>query len=431
MPDPAWRQFERKIAAAFSEAGMKAQMDVLVAGVRTTHRIDVLVDVGIGVGPRRLWIIESKKHRRDIEKHVVMTLRSVVEDIGAERGFVVSETGFQPSAVAAAAVTNITLCTIDALRCELTPARQQHGYRELEARLINLRLRLRNLNGDSVYPQSQDPGDLFSGAVNWKQWLHWNTSTAATVDGLAGARLGHWPATAGLGPQRFASAGGEVLYAEDPDRFLTIAAERTDAAERWVDAAERWLAVSPDDSAANETYRGLSTDLLNDFVVASARAREPDKPAGPTFDEGALVSEMLARPTVAIGYVHDYLDPEPDPEFEVTIWDRSLYFKLDNGRFASVDAAHWDQYSVHPRRLIFVDPENHVSKISTHESNLGRLRQLVFLADTAGVEVALELEFEAVVLYVWADQGTPRSVTYSVEGFPGELADCRPSRELR
>jgi hypothetical protein len=63
-------------------------------------------------GVEQLWLIECKSWKRPIPKERLLTFRSVVEDTGADRGLLFSETGFQAGAVSAARNTNVILTSL-------------------------------------------------------------------------------------------------------------------------------------------------------------------------------------------------------------------------------------------------------------------------------------------------------------------------------
>lgn len=102
----AWRQYQEDAAAFFRSLGMDVQTDVTVQGVRTTHDIDVLVK-SRHVGFEVTWIVECKCWRTPVNKLHVLALREIVADTGADRGILLSESGFQIGAKEAAALTNV------------------------------------------------------------------------------------------------------------------------------------------------------------------------------------------------------------------------------------------------------------------------------------------------------------------------------------
>lgn len=79
-------------------------------GVRAKHEIDVHVKFHRS-GIECTWIVECKLWKTKVPKEKVMALKSIVDDVGADRGIIVSEEGFQSGAFDAVRDTNITLVT--------------------------------------------------------------------------------------------------------------------------------------------------------------------------------------------------------------------------------------------------------------------------------------------------------------------------------
>ena len=101
-----WQEYQEEVAAFFRSLGLEAETNVTVKGVRTTHDIDVLVK-SRHVGFTVVWIIECKHWKRRVTKLHVLALREIVADLGADRGILLSEGGFQSGAIEAAALTNV------------------------------------------------------------------------------------------------------------------------------------------------------------------------------------------------------------------------------------------------------------------------------------------------------------------------------------
>lgn len=70
------------------------------------------------------WIIEAKFWKTKVPKEKVQALRTIVDEIGADKGFIISEVGFQSGALEAAQNTNIVLYTFDELVLNSTNAIQ-------------------------------------------------------------------------------------------------------------------------------------------------------------------------------------------------------------------------------------------------------------------------------------------------------------------
>jgi restriction system protein len=92
--DPDWRRYQEDVAQFFRELGLSAQTNVTINGVRTKHDVDVLVESTYkGISIR--WIVECKSWKRPVPKLNVLALRTIIEDVGADRGFLMNEAGYQ------------------------------------------------------------------------------------------------------------------------------------------------------------------------------------------------------------------------------------------------------------------------------------------------------------------------------------------------
>lgn len=109
-----WYNFQEEICLHFNSIGARAETNVTKQGIRTKHDIDVLVQAEY-LGQSLLWVIEAKKWKTNINKLHVLALRTILDDIGADKGFIISEKGFQSGAVEAAKNTNIKLITFQGL----------------------------------------------------------------------------------------------------------------------------------------------------------------------------------------------------------------------------------------------------------------------------------------------------------------------------
>ncbi|WP_446439985.1 restriction endonuclease [Pseudomonas sp. 910_21] len=101
-----WKQYQENTAIYFRSLGLEASTDVTVHGVRTNHDIDVLVK-SHHAGFNITWIVECKLWKTPVNKLHVLALREIVSDLGADRGILPSETGFQSGAIEAANLTNV------------------------------------------------------------------------------------------------------------------------------------------------------------------------------------------------------------------------------------------------------------------------------------------------------------------------------------
>jgi hypothetical protein len=106
-----WKGYQEEAASFFRSLGLDASTDVTVTGVRTSHDVDVLVK-STHVGFEIIWIVECKQWKTRVSKLHVLALREIVLDVGADRGILLSEAGFQNGAVEAATLTNVKVTSL-------------------------------------------------------------------------------------------------------------------------------------------------------------------------------------------------------------------------------------------------------------------------------------------------------------------------------
>lgn len=152
-----WQEYQEEVSAFFRSLGLDATTNHSVRGVRTSHDIDVFVrshHVGFDV----IWIVECKHWSTPVTKLHVLALREIVTDVGADRGILLCETGFQSGALEAATLTNVHATSLSALRgtasAELTAMR----LRELFDRAESCGVRYWNIPKDARIEAGLRPG---------------------------------------------------------------------------------------------------------------------------------------------------------------------------------------------------------------------------------------------------------------------------------
>ena len=105
-----WREYQEAVAEVFRNLGCSAEVDKTVEGARGTHDIDVYVTFE-KFGYQCRWIIECKLWSTPVDRSAVLTLQSIAQNVGADRGLIFSESGFQSGAQTAAQNTNVLLQT--------------------------------------------------------------------------------------------------------------------------------------------------------------------------------------------------------------------------------------------------------------------------------------------------------------------------------
>ncbi len=111
----AWHDYQEQAAEFFRTLGMDANVDERLEGARGQHDVDVVVRE-TRVGIEQLWVVECKLWRRSVDKEPVAALVHIAQDVGADRGIMLSEKGFQPGAIRLALSSNITLTSLADLK---------------------------------------------------------------------------------------------------------------------------------------------------------------------------------------------------------------------------------------------------------------------------------------------------------------------------
>lgn len=106
-----WSEYQKKAAEFFSSLGLTTSIELKVEGARGVHAVDVYVS-GSYEGIPFNWVVECKAWKINVPKEKVMSLFSIVQDLGADRGFLLSEVGFQSGALLASRNSNITLTSL-------------------------------------------------------------------------------------------------------------------------------------------------------------------------------------------------------------------------------------------------------------------------------------------------------------------------------
>lgn len=139
-----WEKYQENTAEYFRSLGLDARTDVSVKGVRTSHDVDVYVTSHFD-GFDVIWIVECKHWQKPVNKLHVLALREIVTDIGADRGILLSESGFQSGAFEAAQMTNVQLASLTELKINSSNTIYSMRLRELLDRVLLCKDRYWNL----------------------------------------------------------------------------------------------------------------------------------------------------------------------------------------------------------------------------------------------------------------------------------------------
>ncbi|GAA1256427.1 hypothetical protein GCM10009677_03220 [Sphaerisporangium rubeum] len=242
---PAWDDYQEKVASFFRSIGLEATVKVTLQGVRTSHEIDVVVRSS-HVGFDLMWLVECKYWQRRVSKLHVLGLREIVSDTGADRGIIMSESGFQSGAADAAHLTNVQLTSLADLSVSASGAVGMAQLRMINERMDFCRDRYWSLKkADRIKYKLRTDGMV----KGYEGWMIIGAVDAA----LSAAFRGAFPVTYSQVYGAIASLGGVVrnwvpqeydLVANTPVELCVILEPEVAELERRLDVAEAAMRLS-------------------------------------------------------------------------------------------------------------------------------------------------------------------------------------------
>lgn len=109
IPD-TWQDLQNQVAQILEECGFNVEVEKTVSTARGEVELDVYAEETIR-GRKYSIAVEGKHWKNRIPQNVIHGFRTVVADIGANSGYIVSLNGFQSGAFSAADLTNLELIT--------------------------------------------------------------------------------------------------------------------------------------------------------------------------------------------------------------------------------------------------------------------------------------------------------------------------------
>jgi hypothetical protein len=174
-------------AAYYRDLGLNAETDVTMEGVRGQHDIDVAVR-GDRPGVEFLWIVECKLWNRRVPKSAVATLSSIVHDVGADRGIILSNSGFQAGAPMMATKNNITLTSLEEL---LTDTNEEYVEYQCAVRMKRCQAIIDAVEASGLYERI--PGGHV--AIFDQPSLGFDSRAGVLKTAIEQAATGDWPVT--------------------------------------------------------------------------------------------------------------------------------------------------------------------------------------------------------------------------------------------
>jgi hypothetical protein len=195
-----WEEYQENSAQFFRGLGMNAITNKAVQGVRSVHKVDVLVTTE-RPWLKQMWIVECKHQKRPITKLHVLALQSILNDAGADHGFLLSEVGFQSGTIRFAQSSNITLSNLEDLYADAAEEISSIRLDRARKRLISLRDQLDRVDQTersiAPLPSDEDSAHWARSPANYQLLGRILVAELAVAD----AELDKWPVLDGIARQ--------------------------------------------------------------------------------------------------------------------------------------------------------------------------------------------------------------------------------------
>ena len=164
-----WHFYQEEVAEVFKALGCEVQTNCKCLGARTTHSLDVSVRFD-RFGLLQHWIVECKHWKlRRVSKDKVITLKGIVDDLGADRGVLIAESGHQAGAHRYTSFNNITLTSLRELREKVAKELYELGFAQARRRAATIKEEIPSLYEEvregwltRITPKSGTDGQVMS-----------------------------------------------------------------------------------------------------------------------------------------------------------------------------------------------------------------------------------------------------------------------------
>jgi restriction system protein len=106
----SWQELQLHTSRILSEAGFTTEIEKNVPSARGISNIDVYAEENLS-GRKNIILIECKYWKSNVDKSVIHSFRSIIDDIGANSGIIVTMNGFQRGSFEASQFSNVELVT--------------------------------------------------------------------------------------------------------------------------------------------------------------------------------------------------------------------------------------------------------------------------------------------------------------------------------
>jgi hypothetical protein len=229
-----WEKYQNKVAEYFRKLGCNAEVNKTVKGIRSKHKVDVWV-VFKHFGIEHRYVVECKDWENPIPKEKVLTLKSIVEDIGADKGILIAESGFQPGAFNSANSTNILLTTLKELYEQTKNDLQTMVLMKLEDKMISLQAAINDLY---IMESTGENSGLFytKSGIEFNECINMTGRLSIIDRGFKELKLNKYPILVGA---EFKEEVNKGYFASNIDEFINMVGHLIEEVEKWLSKTKK------------------------------------------------------------------------------------------------------------------------------------------------------------------------------------------------
>lgn len=116
LPD-SWKDLQNKVSDILRQASFTSEVEYTLNSARGNYEIDVYAQEHIDDRVYKI-IFECKYWKNSIPQNVILGLRSIIEDTGVEKGYIITTSNFQKGAYQSSENTNLKLITWEGFQKE-------------------------------------------------------------------------------------------------------------------------------------------------------------------------------------------------------------------------------------------------------------------------------------------------------------------------
>jgi restriction system protein len=153
-----WRDLQKKVALVLLTSGFVVEIEKKLESVRGSVEVDVYAEEVVN-GRKYIVICECKHWRANVPQAVIHGFRTVLSDLGANLGYIITTSDFQSGSFAASNLSNVKLLTWEGFQNEFEESWYPNALDQIRGQLTGGMLSF-NRSGSTGYLTEPDKTEV-------------------------------------------------------------------------------------------------------------------------------------------------------------------------------------------------------------------------------------------------------------------------------